>query len=684
MSKERTMGRKFLAIILTVFVAIGMLAVSTTDTFAASKLTIKPSSKSIAVGQTVTLKSNKSVKWSISSGSKYVKLSSKAKKSVKVKGLKKGTAVVKAKAGSKTKKVTIKVYSALTISPSSKSITVDQTTTLKTNNTAKWSISAGKDIIKLSSVKSTSAVVTGLKAGNGTVKVIDSKTGVTKYAKITVTAKQEESKTDPEPDTETEPDPQPEEEFEPETATVAEVTAMMNDSDENTELVDARPQEAYAGWALQGAKNGGHLKNAILYSARWLDFEISSSKREKKLASYNTEIGLSEDKTYIVYDYTDSKSEAVNVAKYFYKQGVKNVKVFDAKDLIDNGSNLESYKNYDYYLPSEIVKDISDYKTGKDDTLEPETTAVISKSDIDKVILIDVSYGNVHESSYLSTGHVPGAIHMNTNEYERPRSYTPEKREKYSVEYSLIPLDEFRDEVCTEYGITKDSIVIGISSDGRPIGRLGYMLRSLGVKYYGMSGLMNAWNYNGYKLDTTNVVKPTSVDSFGSDTIANPNELAWMDEVKEILKKNGEDENDHTAGTVVGSDNLTSTYSYHDLYGKIPGTLNAKGGTFENVDGTPVMQQLLVNFYKTNNIPTDKPIIHFCGDGWGAARDAYNAQSVDMDNVRAWGEGWVVWSNRGNWFIDYTGRKVKYDKYLDEIVDTDGNVVTDSKIMKSE
>ena len=684
MSKERTMGRKFLAIILTVFVAIGMLAVSTTDTFAASKLTIKPSSKSIAVGQTVTLKSNKSVKWSISSGSKYVKLSSKAKKSVKVKGLKKGTAVVKAKAGSKTKKVTIKVYSALTISPSSKSITVDQTTTLKTNNTAKWSISAGKDIIKLSSVKSTSAVVTGLKAGNGTVKVIDSKTGVTKYAKITVTAKQEESKTDPEPDTETEPDPQPEEEFEPETATVAEVTAMMNDSDENTELVDARPQEAYAGWALQGAKNGGHLKNAILYSARWLDFEISSSKREKKLASYNTEIGLSGDKTYIVYDYTDSKSEAVNVAKYFYKQGAKNVKVFDAKDLIDNGSNLESYKNYDYYLPSEIVKDISDYKTGKDDTLEPETTAVISKSDIDKVILIDVSYGNVHESSYLSTGHVPGAIHMNTNEYERPRSYTPEKREKYSVEYSLIPLDEFRDEVCTEYGITKDSIVIGISSDGRPIGRLGYMLRSLGVKYYGMSGLMNAWNYNGYKLDTTNVVKPTSVDSFGSDTIANPNELAWMDEVKEILKKNGEDENDHTAGTVVGSDNLTSTYSYHDLYGKIPGTLNAKGGTFENVDGTPVMQQLLVNFYKTNNIPTDKPIIHFCGDGWGAARDAYNAQSVDMDNVRAWGEGWVVWSNRGNWFIDYTGRKVKYDKYLDEIVDTDGNVVTDSKIMKSE
>ena len=50
-----------------------------------------------------------------------------------------------------------------------------------------------------------------------------------------------------------------------------------------------------------------------------------------------------------------------------------------------------------------------------------------------------------------------------------------------------------------------------------------------------MSGLMNAWNYNGYQLDNKNVVKPTSVDSFGSDKIASPNELAWMDEVKDKI-----------------------------------------------------------------------------------------------------------------------------------------------------
>ena len=105
---------------------------------------------------------------------------------------------------------------------------------------------------------------------------------------------------------------------------------------------------------------------------------------------------------------------------------------------------------------------------------------------------------------------------------------------------------------------------------------------------------------------------------------------------------------------------------------------------FENADGTPAMKEVILAGYEKNGIPTDKSIIQFCGDGWGAAREAYNAQSVDINNVRAWGEGWVVWSNRGNWFIDYSGKKVRYDKYLDEVVDESGNIVTNEKNRKPE
>ena len=463
-----------------------------------------------------------------------------------------------------------------------------------------------------------------------------------------------------------------------EAATKEQVEAFLQDSDEKTVLVDARSQEAYSGWALDGAANGGHLKNAILYSARWLDFSMDEEKRAKKLTQYNEEIALSAENSYIVYDYNGTKEAAANVSKYFLAQGIKNVKVFNAKDMIDSGKNIVKYTNYDRFIPAEIVKAISDYKSGAANTLNTAVTgaAGITQANIDKVVLIDVTYGNVHEASYLTDGHVPGAIHINTNAYERPRSYTPEKREKYSVEYSLIPVEEFRDSICPEYGIQKDSIVIATSTDGRPLARFGFMLRSLGVKYYAMSANMNAWNYNGYNLDTQTVVKPVSVSSFGSDTIPYPEEIVWMDQVKRILS--GEEE-----GTLVGGADF-DTYDYHDLMGKIPGAVDDGDVYTQNVDGTAPMAELFLKGYGDAGIPTDKLIVPFCGDGWGAARTAYNAQAVDVNNVKYWGQGWVVWSNRGNEFETYDGRLVHYDKYLDAVVDKDGSIVTDEKVMKAE
>ncbi len=463
-----------------------------------------------------------------------------------------------------------------------------------------------------------------------------------------------------------------------EAATTEEFQVFINDNDSTTVIVDARPQEAYSGWALEGAKNGGHIKDAILFSARWLDMKMDEERREKRLNEYIEAIALDNGNSYIVYDYSGKKDAAINVAKFFKQQGIENVKYFDAKELIDSGDSLVSYKNYDRYIPAEIVKTISDYKSGLTEELNTDITkaAGISEQNIDQVVLIDVSYGNVHESSYLSDGHVPGAIHLNTNAYERPRSYTPEKREKYSIEYRLISLEEFRDVLLPEYGINKDSIVIAISSDGRPLARFGFMLRSLGVKYYAMAANMNAWNYNGYKLDTENIVKPVAVESFGSNSIPYPNEIVWIDQVKRILS--GQE-----PGTIVGGDDF-ETYDYHDLMGKIPGTVDEGNVISQNIDGTPPMAELILEGYKNAGIPTDKLIVPFCGDGWGASRTAYSAQSVDIENVKYWGEGWVVWSNLGNEFETYDGKLVHYDKYLDAVVDRDGNIINDEQVRKAD
>jgi len=662
MIKNNTLMRRIMVVLMAVVIAAAYSGITGSGAYAASKITVK-SAKTINAGRTIKMTANKKAKWSVVKGKSVAKITSrKSGKTIKVKALKSGKAVVKAKAGSKSNKITLTVIPALKISPSSAAVETGKTVQLKANNSVKWSVS-NAEIAEITGKTSKTATVKGLKKGSAVVKVKDAKTGYSKSVKVTVN------------------------DFVPETASVDEVSEMMFDDDDNTALVDARPQEAYAGWALQGAKHGGHLKGADLYSARWLDCDYSSgeSARDKKLEKYNKEFGLDPDKKYIVYDYASTNNEAYKVAQYFHKQGVKNVKIFDAKSLIDAGSNLDSYKNYDMFMPAEMVKDISDYKTGKDKTLDPETTKVIKESDMDKVVLIDVSYGNVHESNYLTDGHVPGAIHMNTNCYERPRNYVPEKKEKYALEYSLIPLDEFRDDLCTEYGITKDSIVIAASSDGAPIARFGYMLRSLGVKYYGMAGHYTAWKYNGYELDKTNIEEPTSVDSFGSKDIANPDEIVWIDDVKKMMKANHKDPDDHTAGTLVGKDHHGSTYSYHDLIGEVPGGFIPEDLIdFENIDGTPTQRELILASYKANGIPTDKPIVHYCGDGWGAAQEAYDAQQDDITNVKYWGQGNVVWTNQGNWFKAYNGQLYKYDKYTDTIVDAEGDAITNSKIMKTE
>lgn len=465
-------------------------------------------------------------------------------------------------------------------------------------------------------------------------------------------------------------------------ATAEQVQAFMND-DENTVLVDARPQEAYSGWALEGAANGGHLKNAVLFSARWLDCEYAeAAPREVYLERSMNDQGITEGKEVIVYDY--SGEQAQNVASYFKEQGIEDVYVYQANEMIDDGTDLVSYENHKMFIPTEIVKSISDVKTGKSDELSEEAAAVVG-DDLSRVVLVDVSWGNAKESTYFSVGHVPGSVHINTDSYERPRVYIPEKRSSYATEWRLISLEEFRDSVCTQYGITKDSIVIVSGTSSSPQARLSFMLRSLGVQVYVMSGNLTAWTYNGYELDTdeSTLVVPASVEEFGSDEIANPDEILWMDDIKAILsgEMDGQVADNRNEDEWKGE---YSGYSYHDLAGHIEGSIwclqgdDKQGQLFTNADHTPRTQTELINYMEGCGLDTSKGVIaFFCGDSWGAAQIAYWCQSVDINNIKEWGNGWIPWSNEGNEFIDHNGNKVHYDKYLDTVVDENGNDMRD-------
>ena len=148
--------------------------------------------------------------------------------------------------------------------------------------------------------------------------------------------------------------------------------------------------------------------------------------------------------------------------------------------MINSGSaELVSYKNYDLYVPAEIVKNISDHVVNGT-ALVSQAEAVVKGA---PVTLLDVSWGDEtndpnNGSGYVD-GHIPGAVHVNTDEYETPKVYVPEKDEAYREEWRLNS-DEELIKLAGDKGVTKDSCVIIVGSDSLATTRMAVILRYLG------------------------------------------------------------------------------------------------------------------------------------------------------------------------------------------------------------
>ena len=102
-----------------------------------------------------------------------------------------------------------------------------------------------------------------------------------------------------------------------------------------------------------------------------------------------------------------------------------------------------------------------------------------------------------------------------------------------------------------------------------------------------------------------------------------------------------------------------------------------EGQYFDNVDNTPRTKEELLSHMTEYGLDPSQTIAFFCGDSWGAAHISYFCQSNDINTIKQWGNGWIPWSNLGNEFIDHNGKKVHYDKYLDTVLDENGNDVRD-------
>ena len=250
-------------------------------------------------------------------------------------------------------------------------------------------------------------------------------------------------------------------------------------------------------------------------------------------------------------------------------------------------------------------------------------------------VILEAAWGEVADDKDYTDGHIPGALHMNTDYVE-------------SEEMWNIRTPEEITELMKKYGITKDTTVITygntpvIAADDR----VAMTLLWAGVENVkNLSGGIDAWKNAGYELETT-VNEPKATDKdFGVTIPAHPEYILSIDQVKDKLKN----DKNFKLVSIRSRDEFegkTSGYGYIDRAGEPLGAIwghDTDDASYNNEDGTVVGLDKLNEYLKESGASTDNEISYYCGTGWRAAIPFLIEYENGIKNVSVYDGGWFQW-----------------------------------------
>ncbi|TKB11861.1 thiosulfate sulfurtransferase [Desulforhopalus sp. IMCC35007] len=412
----------------------------------------------------------------------------------------------------------------------------------------------------------------------------------------------------------------------PPQAKTSEVVSAL--ADPTWVVVDARLNDAFNGWQLDGISRGGHIRGAVDFSANWL--RVDDKDLTKTLKETLSTKGITADKHVIVYD--ANGKDALAVADYLQANGFTSLYLYDLKQWADDATlPMEKYKNYQRIVPAIIVKEILDGK-------KPE-----SFEQAGQIKIVEASWGE-EKTSYLK-GHIPGTFHINTDRIEPPTTTDP-------VMWMLAD-DKTLSDFALEFGFTRDDTVIVTAEEPLASYRIAAVLRYIGVKDVRvLNGGTLAWTLAGYKLETERHDPPAAVTDFGTTIPGAADVIDTMAETKDGL-------NHPDTFTLV--DNRTwqehigesTGYSYHKVKGRIPGSIYGYAGIkdaysmdyFRNPDKTMRNASEFLALWEKEGIDTTKHLSFMCGSGWRAAEVYFFADTYGLEDIAIYSDGWIGWSN---------------------------------------
>lgn len=252
----------------------------------------------------------------------------------------------------------------------------------------------------------------------------------------------------------------------------------------------------------------------------------------------------------------------------------------------------------------------------------------------DSVVILEVAWGEEADDPDYTAGHVPGAVHMNTDYVE-------------SEEYWNLRTPEEIEDLCANYGITKDTTVICYGTDGvnSADDRVALCLLWAGVENVKcLDGGLAAWTAAGYELEEGSNAPAATDKGFGVEVPAHPEYVVSIDEVKDKLA-NDPDFKLVSIRSYAEFCGETSGYSYIDRAGEPKGAIwghDTDDGSYCTEEGTTVGIDVLEGFLAESGKELDEDTAFYCGTGWRAAIPFLICYQAGIDTMLFDG-GWFQW-----------------------------------------
>lgn len=394
-------------------------------------------------------------------------------------------------------------------------------------------------------------------------------------------------------------------------------------------LVDARPVEAYNGWALKGEKRGGHIKSAKCLPLKWTKYmdwiEIIRSK------------GILPDREIVIYSYTSD--EAQKLAKVFQKAGYDKLAIYPhflSEWVVNEEYEMGQLARFNHLVYPEWVQAL----------VNGEKPANYTN---DKFVICHSHYRN--RDAYLS-GHIPGAIDMDNLALEAPETWNRRSPEELK-------------EALEAHGITSDTTVIlyGKFMDpdndddfpGSAAGHIGAIRNAFIMMYAGvkdvrvLNGGFQSWRDAGFEISKEDITK-TRVSDFGVQIPAKPELAVDVDQAKEMIA--AEDADIVCTRSWPEYIGEVSGYNYIEKKGRIPGAIFGNCGTdayhmenYRNLDHTVREFHETKAIWDEIEVTADKHLAFYCGTGWRGSEAFYNAWLMGFPRASVFDGGWFEWSN---------------------------------------